>query len=347
MPGVATVVATDRESGLTNTYTVHIKVKPSASFLPGIDFTNPADAEKYEIVNKDTAEVQKYIGIEQTPTLDAFEPVSTSFWGGETLESEPKDLIKIPVSKDWTATLCLDYDPNNVSFAFSTYFAFLAMQGDDYKNMVGIRATNSTFQDYLRKNGTVEDATASPADSGFRRKGYYWLRLQKEDTNYTAYWSTDGENFTKAFTLEDTEIEADYILIDAYKTMNFSWGGNTGSWKFMLKNLEYENEGIDLSAYEPEVASIAVNGEPIAFNPDVYVYNVAVRRVQGQRGHEDHGHPGGRQGRHRQGHRLRRRQGEDLHPELQLQARERLLRRRRLRRIPVDRRQRGSRDPQR
>ena len=278
LPGVATVVATDRESGLSQTYTINIKVRPSASFLPGIDFTNPADAEKYEIVAKDTAEVQKYIGIETSPTLDAFEPVSTSFWGGETLASEPKDLIKIPVSKDWTATLCLDYDPNNVSFAWSTYFAFLAMQGDDYKNMVGIRATNSTFQDYLRKNGSVEDATASPADSGFRRKGYYWLRLQKDDTTYTAYWSTDGENFTKAFTLEDTGIDADYILIDAYKTMNFSWGGSTGSWLFTLKNLEYENEGIDLSAYEPEVASIGVNGEAIAFNPDTYTYNVAVDR---------------------------------------------------------------------
>ena len=140
----------------------------------GIDFTVPAAASQFEIVNKDTAEIVEGNGITLTPTADTFDEPVTGGWSTPAA-TDPKDLIKIPVKDDWTATLKLDYDSNNVSSwsAGNTYFAFMAMQGDDYKNMVGIRATNSTFQDYLRKNsgGYCHVNFASLSDVRTERSG--------------------------------------------------------------------------------------------------------------------------------------------------------------------------------
>ena len=80
-------------------------------------------------------------GITLTPTADAFEPIGGGFGGGEATPSEPKDLILVPVNGDWTGVLQVEYDPNDVTFAMSSYFSFLAMAGDDYQDMVGIRGT--------------------------------------------------------------------------------------------------------------------------------------------------------------------------------------------------------------
>ena len=127
----------------------------------------------------------------------------------------------------------------------SSYFSFLAMAGDDYQDMVGIRGTNNVFQDYLRQGGVIAQPTvAAPGwqdtpTSGFTAAGTYWLKLEKEGDTYFASWSADGETFTELFRLEGTGIEADYIVIDAYKTSTFSFGGDN-NWLFTLKNLELE-----------------------------------------------------------------------------------------------------------
>ncbi|MBR4132177.1 MAG: FIVAR domain-containing protein, partial [Oscillospiraceae bacterium] len=211
-----------------------------------IDFTDLADVDKYEIVNQDTAECISGTGVKLTTTADAFEPIGGGF-GGDATASEPKDLIKIPVSGDWTATLKFEYDQNNVTFAFNSYFAFLAMAGDDYQNMAGIRATNSTAQDFLRKDGTITTTISGGGmwggdqgpQTGFPSNGTYWYRLEKDGETYTASRSTDGETFEEMFKLEDTGIDAEYIVIDAYKTSTFSFGGDA-NWLFTLKTLEFE-----------------------------------------------------------------------------------------------------------
>ena len=211
-----------------------------------IDFTDLADVDKYEIVNQDTAECISGTGVKLTTTADAFEPIGGGF-GGDATASEPKDLIKIPVSGDWTATLKFEYDQNNVTFAFNSYFAFLAMAGDDYQNMAGIRATNSTAQDFLRKDGTITTTISGGGmwggdqgpQTGFPSNGTYWYRLEKDGETYIASRSTDGETFEEMFKLEDTGIDAEYIVIDAYKTSTFSFGGDA-NWLFTLKTLEFE-----------------------------------------------------------------------------------------------------------
>ncbi len=212
--------------------------------LADVDFTAQADAGKYEIVNKDTAAVTEDTGIQLTPTADAFEPVSAG-WGGEAAESTPKDLIKVPVSGDWTATTKVDFDQNEVQWAMNTYFGFLAMGGEDYQNMVGIRGTNNVFQDYLRKDGTIANPVVPAPDwqatptSGFTANGTYFLRLDKDGTTYTGSWSADGNAYTELFKLENTDVDAEYIVLDAYKTSSMSFGGDA-SWLFTLKSLEFE-----------------------------------------------------------------------------------------------------------
>ena len=52
--------------------------------------------------------------------------------GGEGTPSTPKDLIKVNASGDWTATVKLEFDQNNVQWANQTFFGFLAMEGEDY-----------------------------------------------------------------------------------------------------------------------------------------------------------------------------------------------------------------------
>ncbi|MBR4132285.1 MAG: endo-1,4-beta-xylanase, partial [Oscillospiraceae bacterium] len=269
--GVITTQPTETETGV-RTYTCKRCGETKTGRVPrigattpdDIDFTNPADADKFEVVNKDTAEIASGIGLTLTPTADAFEPIGGGFGGGAATESEPKDLIKVPVSGDWTATLKFDYDPNNVTFAFSTYFSFLAMEGDDYQNMAGIRATNSVAQDYLRKDGEIATPTISGGgfgqqgpQTGFTAAGTFYYKMEKAGDSYTFYRGVpagtrgpEDVEFEEIFKLEDTGIEAEYIVIDAYKTSTFSFGG-TDSWLFTLQSLEFEDGGAPAEQLKP------------------------------------------------------------------------------------------------
>ena len=255
-------------------FTVTIKTKK----IPGgpsdnddIDFTIHEDEDKYEVVNKDTAEVVEGTGITLTATADAFEPVQSGGgqWGGggQTTQSTPKDLIKVPVNGDWTATLELDFNQNSVQWSQNEYFGFMAMAGDDYQNMAGFRTNNSVSQDFLRKDGTITTTITGGggfpgggqqgSQTGFNATGTYWLRLEKQDTTYIASRSTDGEDFTELFTLEDTEIDAEYLVIDAYKTSSNQWGGNN-SYRYTLKSLTFEGGEpivLDKAALEAAIAA--------------------------------------------------------------------------------------------
>ena len=253
--GVETVPATVEKAGVMTytctrcgeTRTQRIPRLPGGA-LTDIDFTDPADEGKFDVENKDTAAIVEGEGLTLTPTADAFEPIGGGYGGGDATPSTPKDLIKVPVSGDWTATTKVAFDQNAVQFAFNSYFAFLAMEGEDYQNMAGIRGTNNVFQDFLRKDGTIAAATVptpgwqDTPTSGFTATGDYWLRLDKTGTSYTGSWSADGESFTELFTLADTDIDAEYIVLDAYKTSTFSFGGDA-NWLFTLKSLEFETGG--------------------------------------------------------------------------------------------------------
>ena len=121
---------------------------------------------------------------------------------------------------------------NHVPQDAGSRFAFLAMEGEDYQNLAGVRWSDAGLETCLRQAG----AAAAPAavGPGFFRNAAYWLRLQKEGDAYTGAWSADGESFTELFTLEATGIEAEYLLLDAYAA-----GEAWESWRICLKSLNF------------------------------------------------------------------------------------------------------------
>ena len=269
-PDETLVINGYRATKVTGSFALNIKTKEIGQGMDDVDFTLKEDESKFEVINKDTYELIEGTGVTLTSTADAFEPLQGGGMpggGGQTTESAPKDLIRVPVTGDWEATLQLDFNQNGVQWAMNEFFAFLAMTGEDYQNMAGFRGTNSMMQDFLRKDGTITTTITGGGgfpggggqtnQTGFTATGTYWLRLVKEDTTYTALRSTDGEEYTELFKLEDTGIDAEYIVIDAYKTSTWGMGGNS-SYEYTLKSLTFENDGpgtvLDRTALQQAIA---------------------------------------------------------------------------------------------
>jgi len=200
--------------------------------LPNIDFTDPADAGKYEIVGKTQSEVEAGVGLPLIVTRMSIEPAkrpnTEEYIGAE-------DVVEVPVTGDWTATLNFDYDPNNGGGSYA-FFSFFASQGDDYQNMLGIRGGDGAMQNFERHDGTVthEDEEGVNSAPGFSEAGEFWFRIEKAGDAYTCYRSDDGEAFTEMFAYESSGIEATKLVIDAYSASSRGNGR-----KFTLKSLTF------------------------------------------------------------------------------------------------------------
>ena len=232
--------------------------------LPDIDFTDPADAYKYDIAGQTESEVDPGTGLALVARQGGVEPAKQS------IAEQDIDVVKIPVGGDWTATLETVFDANGAANGYYQFFGFYASQGGDNQNMVGIRGGDGAMQDFIRSDGAITEETQSSAP-GFASAGTYFLRIEKEGDKYTCYRSEDGENFTQMFAYEGTGIEADQIIIDAYT-------GMTEGYKFTLKSLKFEGGQAAPVVVKAEVASITVDGEDIGFDPDVAAYNITVAR---------------------------------------------------------------------
>ena len=197
-----------------------------------VDFTDTADADKYEIVGKTQAAPVSGEGLALITTRNAVETCNGQNSGDQA--NTPEDLVKIDVDGDWTATLTVDFNQNGASNGYYQFFGFYAAEGEDYQNMAGIRGGNNDMQNFLRLDGEITADTEGVRSSpGFNANGTYTLRLEKQGTTYVCYRTFDGENFTEMFRYEDTGIEADSIVIDAYT-------GMTTGYKFTLKSLTFE-----------------------------------------------------------------------------------------------------------
>ena len=208
--------------------------------VPGsvsIDFTTAADAGKYEIVGKTADTLTEGVGLTLTATLQAIETAGTHWEEGyDMLSGEdantPVDIIKIPVSGDWTATLDFGFDAGS-SRGYYEFFGFYAMKGEDYQNLVGIRGADGDIQDFLRKDGAISAALNSAyiGETGMPGASEHWFRIDKTGNDYVCCGSTDGENFIEFFSFSATGINADYLIIDAYSSME------TG-YTYTLKSLD-------------------------------------------------------------------------------------------------------------
>ncbi len=200
--------------------------------LPDIDFTNSKDAAKFEILNQADAAITEGEGLRLLTTKDAFEPCS-----GQLNTFSPKDVVKVPVTDDWTATLEFDADLSGAGNGYYQFFGMYAAEGNDYQRLAGIRGGDGTLQDFLRLDGVLTTDTEGLRSSpGIASSGTYWYQIIKEGSTYTCLRSADGESFTEMFAYEDTGIEAESILIDAYT-------GMTEGYVFTLKSLTFETSG--------------------------------------------------------------------------------------------------------
>ena len=273
LPGSATVVVTDRGSGQKVTYEIKFKLKATGGSSQQIDFTSEADAGKYEIVNQSQSEVAEGVGLALISTRPAFEDCKGQNSGDQA--TTPEDAVILPVSGDWTATLEVEFNTNGASNGYYQFFGFYASQGEDFQNLAGIRGGDGAMQNFLRQNGTIthQDEDGVNSTPGFASNGTYYLRIEKAGDAYICARSADGEDFTEMFTYEDTGIDADMIVIDAYT-------GMTTGYKFTLKSLNIEGGGggEPQPVASPEIASISVGGSEIDFDPNVTVYNFEAER---------------------------------------------------------------------
>ncbi|MBE7006895.1 MAG: hypothetical protein E7424_07095, partial [Ruminococcaceae bacterium] len=222
--------------------------KESIPKLPGgdseiIDFKNPADNEKYEIIGEtEGGAPQTENGRTITCTVNGIEP-SIGQNGtanpnlSEAQSNTPENLIEIPIEEgDWTASLKFHFEPNGGSGAWA-FLGFYAAQGDDYQNMVGIRGGDGAFQDFIRTDGNITADTDLASSPGFSSANDYYFQIQKTGTTYVCSRSNDaGENFEEMFSFEDTGINAEKLIIDAYS------GRGTG-FSFTLDHLIIEGVG--------------------------------------------------------------------------------------------------------
>ncbi len=238
--GVVTVAPTETTPGVKTftciqcgeTKTKRI-ARVGATVPDDIDFTDPASADRFEVVNKSATAIRSGEGLYLITTKDGFEPANDQLSGSAA--TTPKDLVLIPVEGDWAATMEFTFSQGRASNGYYQFFGFYAMQ--DYNNAAGIRGGDGAMQNFLRVNGSI---TADSADlnssPGLASNGTYWYQLIKEGTTYTCLRSSDGENFTEMFSYEDTGIEADKIAIDAYT-------GMTEGYEFLIKSLKFEDVG--------------------------------------------------------------------------------------------------------
>ncbi len=215
----------DGEGKARNCSDAKVRVCENPNF---IDFTDPINGDRYVLDNPANTKINNGTGLYLVSST------------GSNESGTAQDLVKVPVTDDWTATMKFDFEgaPSSGSswFRVTQNFVFLAM--DDYNNAVGIRTTDTnTIQDYKRINGTTA-AAANSTSVGLGESTIHWFKIVKEGDDYTCFWSTDGEEFEELFKLEDTGIEARYLAIDSYSSGS-SWGGSGSTYKYNIKYIEF------------------------------------------------------------------------------------------------------------
>ena len=202
--------------------------QPAQGGLVDIDFTDPASADQFDILNQASTEIREGQGLYMVTTREAFEPCN-----GQISTFAPKDVVKVPVGGNWTATLKFTFDPAGAQNGYYQFFGFYASEGEDYNKLAGIRGGDGAYQNFLRTDADTINADNNNSEPGLATAGTYWWRIVKDDTTYTCYRSENGEDFAEMFTYDETGIEADALVLDAYT-------GLTEGYTFYVESLEFE-----------------------------------------------------------------------------------------------------------
>ncbi|MBE6932307.1 MAG: hypothetical protein E7464_02865, partial [Ruminococcaceae bacterium] len=200
--------------------------------MSDIDFTKPGVEDRYTVDNQTSTAIRDGQGLYLITTTDSFEPCN-----GQISTFAPKDVVKLLVTGDWQATMKFNFSQGSAANGYYQFFGFYAAEGDDYQNLAGIRGGDGAMQNFLRVDGNVTaDTQGVNSEPGLASNGTYWWKLEKSGTTYICYRSADGEAFTEMFRYEDTGIEADSLIIDAYT-------GMTAGYEFIVESIDFETDG--------------------------------------------------------------------------------------------------------
>ena len=200
----------------------------SIAAVENIDFTNPADAEKFTIDQQTVSEIREGEGLYMISTKEAFEDCKGQLTGDAA--KSPRDVVRVAVSGDWTAVLQLKVDTSGSQGSYE-FLGFYGMT--DYQNGVGIRAGNRSTVNFKALAGSVESSTDGlKLSTGLTSGTDHWYKLEKSGTTYTGYLSEDGTEYQKIFTYENTGIDATMIVIDAYS-------GSAVGYQYWLQALTF------------------------------------------------------------------------------------------------------------
>ncbi len=220
-------------------------IPPIGAKVIDVDFTDAASVSDFEILKQADAAIVDGKGLTLVTTMDSFEPCN-----GQIETFAPKDVVKVPVVGDWTATLEFDADLSGAGNGYYQFFGMYAAEGEDYQNLAGIRGGDGALQNFLRVDGAVTaDSSELNSAPGLAENRSYWYRIAKEGESYTCYRSDDGESFNEMFSYADTGIDADSILIDAYT-------GMTEGYAFTLKSLVFEAKGDEVNCEHDYAATV-------------------------------------------------------------------------------------------
>ena len=254
IPGIVSIVTTNKVTGATMTYRVGVGYKPvTTTFTEG---EAAALAKGWAFMNRNENAVFGEAGLTITTEQGAF----------SNAEYQPKNVFMQPAFGDWIAQTHVTFSATPTA---SNQQAGLIIydNNENYIRFVYERApsTNTNrFRVYNAANGT--ETQVNSANSASQTSVHF--QIVKEGEVYTFNYSLDGTTWTTF----GTTVTANYAF------PQIGLFANNGNTAVASISATYDKLSIfKLSDLYPRLASLSVNGTPLAgFDPKIFAYNMEV-----------------------------------------------------------------------
>ena len=254
IPGVVTIVSTNRITGTTLTYRVGVGCKPVAT-----DFKEgeaAALAKGWAFTNQNANAVFGETGLTITTEQGAFSNV----------EYQPQNLFMQPAFGDWIAQTHVTFAATPTT---SNQQAGLIIydNNENYIRFVYERAP-STNTNRIRVYSAVNGIESQVNSVNSASQTSVYFQIVKEGELYTFNYSLDGTTWTTF----GTTVTANYAF------PQIGLFANNGNTAVASISATYDKLSVfKLSDLYPRLTSLSVNGTPLAgFDPKIFAYNMEV-----------------------------------------------------------------------